>query len=382
MTTRLYVHVGPHKTGTTFVQQVMERNREVLDDQGVLFLGRRYSEQREAVLELLRRSRRDDFDPAEPPPGWNGLMDDLRRWDGDRAIISVENLDRADAPAVECVVRSSAPAEVHVVYTARDVTQVIPAMWHTLMRNKKSQTWADFIAGVRAAEDTATWPAELRGQDPRRVLGLWEHYVPRERIHVITVPRPGSDQSVLWERFCSVVGLKPDEFSLDLPRTNKSLGTAETELLRRVNQKVGRRLSRRGYDRWVQVFVARRVLEKRADQLKFALPPEDHAWVRRYADDFIDFLRESGYEVTGDLDELTPGEPRASAVPPDAATDAQVLDAAVDSLAALLLKIDRMEQERQTTATAVFGARLSAGRERVRALAVRWRSRRARTSRR
>jgi hypothetical protein len=343
MTARVYVHVGPHKTGTTFVQQVLNKNSADLAEQGVLFPGRRYSDQRDAVLELLRTSRRGD--DADAATAWSRLAAEVTAWRGGTAIISVENLDAAGDKAMARIVESLAPAEVHVVYTARDLTQVLPAMWHTRMRNRETETWQSYITEVRDAPDTDKWPRQIRGQDPRLVLDRWEGHVPRDRIHLVTVPRPGTPLGLLWERFCSVVGLEAQQFSLDVPRVNKSLGTAETELLRRINERVADSISRPTYDRWVQVFIARRVLERREGQRKFGLPPEDHDWLRTYSDKIIAFLKDRGYDVTGDLNELVP-EQAASTVAPDAADDAQVLDAAVDALAGVLLELNKKPRKK------------------------------------
>lgn len=340
MTTRVYVHIGPHKSGTTFIQQVLGRNGRQLARDGATFAGEQYSDQRAGVMELLRNSRRDDADPTQLPQ-WQGLVAAVKEWAGPVAIVSVENLDNANERAVRWVVESLAPAEVHVVFTPRDLTQVIPAMWHTTMRNRDTEPWSEYIGTVRNATRTRQWPKGLSGQDPRRVLALWEKLVPRENIHVVTVPPPGSDPALLWQRFCAVVGLTAQSYRLDVPRVNKSLGTAETELLRRLNARLEGRISTEAYNRWVQVFLARRVLEPREGQQKFSLPAEDYPWVRKHAEQMAEFMRTSGYEIVGDLDDLIPSEPRSGGVAPDAASDDQVLDAAVDALAQVLRKIDK-----------------------------------------
>jgi hypothetical protein len=340
MTATVYVHIGPHKSGTTFIQQVLAHNERVLARQSTLFPGNSYQEQREAVLELMQASRRSHADVSELRH-WRRLVAEVKAWRGDKVVLSVENLDNAVELAVRRLVEALAPADVHVVYTARDLTQVIPAMWHTRMRNRYTQPWQRYMKPVRDAADSSGWPRHLRGQDPRLVLPVWEQLVGRDRIHVVTVPPSGSDPALLWQRFCTAVGLRADDFSLDVPRVNKSLGTAETDLLRRLNKKLPDEVSRKTYDRWVQVFLARQVLEPRPGQQKFGLPPDDVLLVRKYAEQIVDFLREGGYEVVGDLQDLVPSEADPYAVAPDTATDAQVLDVAVDALAALLVKVDR-----------------------------------------
>ncbi|MDQ3275989.1 MAG: hypothetical protein M3Q39_13435, partial [Actinomycetota bacterium] len=71
MTERVYVHVGPHKTGTTFLQEVLKNNKPALASNGVLFPGERYARQAEAVLDLLPGSKGLGKDPR--PGRWKAL---------------------------------------------------------------------------------------------------------------------------------------------------------------------------------------------------------------------------------------------------------------------------------------------------------------------
>jgi hypothetical protein len=220
------------------------------------------------------------------------------------------------------------------------------------MRNGRTDSWGDFLASLRTSNDTGSWESVLRGQDPRFALKRWQEQVPPDRIHVVTVPPPGSAPSLLWERFCSVVDLPAERFSLDVPRVNRSLGAAESELLRLINLRVAGRLSPSAYVRWVQVVIARRVLEGRTGQQRFALPPTDLAWVRERADDIVGFLEDGGYEVTGDLRDILPREPGSSpGVAPDAVEDGQLLEVALDVVAGLLPEVEENVRRRAADLT-------------------------------
>jgi len=335
----IFVHVGPHKTGTTFVQEVLRRNQSALAADGGLFPGRLYMDQRLAVLRLLRGQwSRSGKGPL--PRRWNDLVAEVRSWSGRVAIISVEHLDTATSQVMRAVVESFAPARVHVVYTARDFTQVVPAMWQTRTRNGSSECWHEYISAVRATDDTSSWPYHLSGHDPRMVLTAWEEHVPPERIHVITVPRPGADRSVLWQRFCSVVGLEAGRYSLEVPRDNKSLGLAETQFLQRLNSAGAGQVSDKTYRDWVQRFISRGILESRESSQKFALGGEDFEWVRNHACRFVDFLRSGRYPVTGDLEELMPPKSALRLPPPGSADDSQLLGIAIEVAAGLLAAVD------------------------------------------
>jgi hypothetical protein len=216
-------------------------------------------------------------------------------------------------------------------------------MWQTVVRNGASVTWGDYLASVRGDAGAPPGPGTRfwKHQDPRRHLPLWERRVPRERIHVVTVPPSGSDRTLLWRRFCEVLQVDPEVFTLDVRRTNESLGTAESELLRRLNTEISGRVHPATYESWVKLFAARQVLERREHQHGFGLPEEDLGWVRARAAEIAGFLGDEGYRVVGDLTDLDPRPSGTGAASPDDADPAEMLDAAVALLGGLLLKLDR-----------------------------------------
>ncbi|MDP9442808.1 MAG: hypothetical protein M3P83_00015 [Actinomycetota bacterium] len=340
MTARVYVHVGPHKTGTTFLQQTLATNKDALAAAGVLFPGRDYADHLAAVLDALGRGVPGDRRRVRGR--WAAVAEEVRAWPGGTAVLSAEALAGAGAAGIERLVTSLQPAQVHVVYTARDLTRVIPAMWQTHMRSRVSEPWPGYLASVRGdAGADPKWGERLwNTQDPRRVFARWERHVPRERIHVVTVPPSGADPGVLWERFCSLVGVDPTAYPLTQGRANTSLGTAESEVLRRVNAKVAGRLRDGSYHRWVNEFTTRRVLKKRPGQTRFALPAEEHGWVRERAEQVIAFLEADGYDVVGDLADLLPAPPSPDAAAPDDVDLDRALDAAADVVAALLRQLE------------------------------------------
>jgi hypothetical protein len=85
----------------------------------------------------------------------------------------------------------------------------------------------------------------------------------------------------------------------------------------------------------------------RAEQsVRFGLPADQVGWVAAQAEATITRLRDGGYDVVGDLDEL-----RVSAEPgmrrPDETTDAEMLEAALNALTQLTKQHARVWWERR-----------------------------------
>lgn len=345
-TKRVYLHIGPLKTGTTFIQGVFEANVDRLAEVGVLFPRGTYTRQIKAVLDVLGKKIHPD---AKINRGeWQSLVEEVQAWQGDKIIISQEFMCTATPKHVRRIVRSLQPAEVHVIATARELSRVIPAAWQTHLRNRRHPTWPEYLHSLAHPADTAPGLGRLfwRQQDPAQVFPPWETEVPRERIHVVTVPPPGADPQLLWQRFGDVVGLDAERYTTEVRRRNTSLGVAEAELLRRINAGVVDRLDGKHYNQLVKMFLARQVLERQPEPIGLALPPEDYHWVSERSEQVVDYLASNGYHVTGDLSDLVTGAaPSTPPVRPDDVDPAVMLEAAIEAVIELLVETQRRTPE-------------------------------------
>ena len=335
MTESVYVHVGPHKTGTSFLQSVLARNKGTLAQNGVLLPGKGYHAQRLAVLQLLHTKGRQGARKGSGFPRWDRLTRRISLSPHPVAIISVEGLAGAQPDRIERLVESLAPADVHVIYGVRDLTRVIPGAWQTRIRNGNSEPLREFLDDLRTMQPERFSTRFWDGQDPRRSLATWERFVPRERITVVTVPQSGAPRDLLWQRFSQIVGLDPAAYSLDTEVTNVSIGASETEVLRRLNATM--HVDSETYKHEVRRAVLHNSLRLRPDQKPPRLPASDVAWVAEIAGEIRDFLATGPYRVVGDLDELVPATPKPSADAESGGIDIEeALDASVEVIASLL----------------------------------------------
>jgi hypothetical protein len=239
-------------------------------------------------------------------------------------------------------VRSLQPAQVHIVLTVRDMATLLPAEWQETVKHRNARSWEDWLGDVidreSADADRRQWWF-WRVHDTLAILRLWAEHVPPERIHVVTNPPRGSAADLLWERFASLLGIDPGCADPSRARPNVSLGMAETEFLRRLNQALpGPDAVPDWFYMWnVKETVAHRALAGRPRGGRLVLPTERDAWAKEQSETLIGGLRASGYQIAGDLDDLRPPqvtEPPAS--PSDQPAEA-ILDAAVQATAALVV---------------------------------------------
>jgi hypothetical protein len=345
----IFLHVGAAKSGTTYLQNVLWHNRDRLRDEGFHYPGDDPAAHVRAAFDLRRTFFRGASDP-HTRGAWRDLVDRARDWPG-TTIISQELF----APAAPVYIRQAMAdldfAEVHLVFTARDLARQIPAHWQEDIKNRFTVPFAEFMAVLKRPEWATYEIARLFWglQDPVAVLSRWGRSLPPERVHVVTLPRPGAPRDLLWKRFCEAIGLAPDSCDLSGSFSNPSLGLAETQVLLRVNEALDERVGWHIYNDEVKLYLAQKVLTQRPDPIKIELPPEDRAWAAERAARSVADLRTAGYHVVGDLDELIPS---AEAAPgrepgphPDEPRWTEMADVGTDAIAALLRRIMQREEQ-------------------------------------
>jgi hypothetical protein len=336
---RVFLHIGEPKTGTTFLQHVMWRNRGELAAHGVVLPGHHPQDHYRASQDLRGISKL----ASDPAGSWTGEWEILARQAQQAprvAVISHELFSAADEEQAERAVRSLGPAEVHVVLTVRDMATLLPAEWQETVKHRNAKRWEDWLGDVIDRESYAADRRQWwfwRVHDTVAILGIWARYVPPERVHVITVPPPGSDNGLLWQRFAALLDVDPASVDITRARANSSLGLPEIEFLRRLNEALPDEVPDWFYMWNVKEAVAHRALASRPRAGRLVLPADREGWAAKQGESLISALREASYDVLGDLGELRPppvADPSAS--PADQPAEL-VLDAAVQAAAALVV---------------------------------------------
>jgi len=340
MARRVFLHIGAPKSGTTYLQTIMWHNRPRLRELGYLYPGRNRMDHHNATL-TVREKRMPEDDPRRET--WARLTGRISRWP-DTGILSHEFYGAATADQAALAIEHLAPAEVHLIFTARDYVSQLPAYWQEAVKMGLPATFSEYTkAMIHGKADTAwSWST----MDAEAILQRWTATVPADRVHVVTVPPPGSGRDLLWNRYASVMGIPPEELDLDVARANESMGASQAELLRRVSGHLPEEVSplKERY-RWLREELGHRVLVPQGGQ-RFGVRPEEAEALRSKAVKLAEYIEQAGFDVVGSLEELVPTG-IASLPHPDDATDAELLQAAEKALAAMLVTLRATELERK-----------------------------------
>ena len=320
MAQRVVLHAGLMKSGTSYLQERLFLNRDLLAERGVLVPGRARRDQTLAVQDVLGRNAASPRARGK----WQELLEEIRGHAGD-AVLSVELLGPVAPERIAGVV-GALDAPVDVVLTVRDLGRVVPAMWQERLKNGGTAGWGEYVEALAGGGRTARgfwWQ-----QGAARIVRNWADAVGAERVSVVTVPLPGAAPGLLWTRFCAAAGV-PGEGCAEVPPANTSLDVASAMVLLAMNRVLA---ERGGIDSDHQLMLkfrlAKQVMGSRSGGRPIGFDPPP--WLVDRADAIAAKIGAQGVNVVGDLAELGP-LPVAGDDPEDVDAES-VLGAAVDAL--------------------------------------------------
>ena len=339
MTRRVLLHVGAPKTGTSFVQDILFTHRELLRERGILYAADRHDAHFLAALDLMELPWGGL--EREAAGAWERLAAEVREWPG-TSIISHEILGTASRVQVARALASLGDqSEVHIVYSARDLVRQIPAEWQENVKHRRTMQYGKFLENLRDEQRSTEVVQWFWGvQEVPDVLDRWAGSIPRERVHLVTVPPAGSSPTLLWERFAGLFGIDPNEL-VPTSRANASLGVPESAMIRRLNERVNDVLPGPHYRTFVRELLVHENLSGRTGSPRLSLPDDAHRWASDLARTWVSELAQRGYDVVGDLDDLVPG-PARPFTDPDTVDERLVADAAIDALAIMTRETARL----------------------------------------
>lgn len=310
MAQRVVLHVGTMKSGTTYLQQTLYANQQLLAERGVLVPGRTWSDQVAAVRGVLGRGRDPLFGDLEQY--WTRMVEEMDAWPG-TAVVSVELLARVTPARVKAVVESlPRGTEVEVLLTARDLNRSLIALWQETIQNGRTWTWDHYAAdaergrhGTRSAETGLAAETFWRQQHLERLVRKWAAPVGIDHVTVVTVPPPGAAPDLLLGRFAEAVGFDPADVR-GSEKANAAVGAASVEVVRRVNEV----LDAHGHPWPTGQYLRKHLLAKkvlaarRAQEPRIGLQVPD--WVAAYSRELVSGVQATGVRMIGSWSDLDP----------------------------------------------------------------------------
>ncbi|WP_460605648.1 hypothetical protein [Jatrophihabitans fulvus] len=320
------------------MQTTLWERRDELAAAGIRYPLEHPGEHVDVAMDVRRAPLGGRWDPAWDD-AWGRVAARITAGPQSRAVLSTELLGGAARPQITGMVAAVAPADVHVVFTARDVARALASDWQQQLTRAHTVTFDRFVDDlVRLGRDAPAPFGEMFWglHDPVEVLAPWADVLGADHVHVVTVPH-ADDRDELWRRFASVVGIDAS-IAHESGEADTPLGVVEAELLRRLNEQgpLEKRLTWM-YDGLARLELAEWILARRTSARPLTLPQRHHAWAREHGERTVAAIGKAGYDVVGSPDDLRPQ--LTSGDQPAELSDAELLDASVETVAALLLRL-------------------------------------------
>ena len=343
---RVVLHVGAPKSGTTYLQRLLWQNRGELAGHGVGVPGGHHREMFHAGIEVRGVAKRWGMDADELDGTWARLCREAQDFPG-TMIMSHEVLAAATAEQAAEALGHLDGLDVHVVYTAREVSRQLVSEWQENVKNGSGKSFKRFSRQVMA-DTTATEHLFWRHQNPLDSLGRWGADLPADHLHVVVAPVGSPDPTELWRRFAAACGLAPDVIAdpVLVDAANQTLGMTQVRLLRRVVDSLDGRIEQPEYARIVKRLFAQRVLAGQSSP-RPSCPPDLYEPLTALSRAWIEGVEERGYRVHGDLQELVPTQSGSSGRAPDDVRTKDELAVAADAIAELLIEVARRPPPRK-----------------------------------
>jgi hypothetical protein len=345
MASRLILHIGPQKSGTTYLQELIAGGAAELAAAGVVYpvspagKRRRRTENHEwASYGLLGpeypwvSERRAETEKA----AWRTLERQVTRAKG-TVLLSAEALSVIRGPAIRVLLDRLGIGDVQVVVTARSLRRTLPSLWQQHVRNGRRlgfERYLEMLAeqrrlpGARVEEDRDLhlWRAFAIGRLVRR----WAREVGTSGVRVVT--SPGHPPELLWTRFAEAIGVPGLTFTADnaAKPVHTGLTAPEAVVLTTLNSALATAGWTADRARRLRETVLTDGFQTRADRgPRIAIPAHRRACVDEWSKEDVTDLLDSGVTVVGDVADLRPEPGRDEAGEPTAEEVAAAWAAAV-----------------------------------------------------
>lgn len=340
--TRVLLHVGTRKSGTTYLQRALHNSRIELGQEGIRVAASTPDDM--DLVSGLRHFR----NTGESDAGVQAIDQLLEALDSaePRQIVSLEALAEMPEPITDAVVGALQDDgyDVEVIVTARHWGRAIPSEWQQSVKQRSTQPYRTYVEAIRERRPEAHF--FLTRHDLPDIVRRWGRRLSPGQIHVIACPPSGREVGTLSELFCRTIGFDHDLLSLPRSHLNPSMSLPQAEMVRRVNLALGERMPAHdgSYGQGVRHWLTR-TLHKPA-HAKVLLPEGMTEWAARESERQVAELTDIGVHVVGRPEDLL--------VPlnlPTGASDATPDDVAELAIETLADVLDRRWQE--ITATPV-----------------------------
>ena len=309
---KLVIHAGFHKTGTTALQHSLSASESALRSQGwsypVLSHGKSQSD---SALALAKRGWGWKGGGSKPIPmkTWDRLVARINR-DSSNSVISSEFFSEIQLADIERIKTAFPKHEVHIVFTIRALDALFPSNFQQALKGGSDLSYEDWLERILDDYQKGKRSSFWRRNQHALVIGQWARVFGSEKVTLIT--SDVQNQSALYERFETLLGLKPDSLVRESSTgLNRGLLLDEISLILEVNRNYPKSGRWNEYQTFIKHGVIDNLTSSPAGQVedtnRLRTPEKFAKQINEIAKFELALLRDLDVDVLGSFAELEPG---------------------------------------------------------------------------
>lgn len=303
------LHIGPHKTGTTALQNTLIWEREKLPAQGLEYLvaGERRNANFAARAIRQRPTQKLESPDSVPMHLWTNLVAQAEATKASRVLISGEGFSDCSADEIRRIAADLDPKRLHVAVTLRPLAKILTSQWQQYIQNNMKRASLDrFLHETLDPEPQSTESGFWRRHRHDQLVARWAAPIGASNLTVVVVD--DREPGLIMRAFERLTGIREGTLTPNRNPINRSLTLAETEVIRAyytLMESYG--YNPRVYRKGVSIRPALYLKEQRnpgPDEEKIQLPEWAVERTRDISRQIVGGLRASGARVIGDLESL------------------------------------------------------------------------------
>ena len=314
----VFVHIGPHKTGTTAIQDSLFCSQEVLKEKGfVYFATGTHVSANSAVKAFARRLDRgvaQRIRASVRSDDWAPIQSTLAKSPEKTVLLSAEQFADLNNQQVSNFVKALGGRPIRVVLTLRSLAEIIPSQWQQFVKRGAMPSLDEWTRELFTPNSTARkvnlfWIRHRHDE----LLGRWVDAVGPERVSVVIVD--SNDRAAIFRTFEQLIGLPPGTLQPG-SRVNKSMSIEQAELVRESFMQLeragmGKLFGDKGA--WTAIHNYFLSVSDSSAGERPRLPDSARPAVVAVANEIVDAIQRSGVGVIGDLSALNRIPPSGTA---------------------------------------------------------------------
>lgn len=299
---RVVLHIGPPKTGTTAVQASLDSSRKQLLEQGVSYL----PETTQASLAAMSLTQRSDPSTGirVPDEEWRSLAARVLKSRTRITIVSSEWLAAASEDHIARVRQMFISRDVQIILTIRSLSAILPSRWRQNVLEGATygyEEWLHMVFNDRSSSQSQRFWHQHRHD---HLAQRWSRAFGMNNVHVVVVRE--NQPAFALEAIEEVLSVPKGTLKRDAAGANVSASDVVVEAVRLFNQRreqygISRALGYTAVSRGALMQLHRQQVGRSiADQL----PTTYLDGLERESRQIASGLRILGFPVYGDLDDL------------------------------------------------------------------------------